>query len=182
MEALLRKCRNNHVSKVLTLPIPVRSPYFLAYRQKITPTIFRDEVFVAGDRKKRRVCRAEIVGPAAKIAGRCMEDSAVLRRWSEIAASKSSIRRSHASAKWVLYNKGGGSRRWYGLREHMLNWEDQGAEIKASQSNTTKRSRVSNEDLFFTEGFTWSTVSPGAFGARYTPADSVFDNGGSTLF
>lgn len=92
------------------------------------------------------------------------------------------MRQPPTASKWVPYNKGGGARRWYGLREYLINWESQGAEVKAAQSNSTKRSRVSNEELFFTEGFTWSTVSPGAFGARYTPADSVFDNGGSTLF
>lgn len=110
------------------------------------------------------------------------ENARFLRRWSEVSVSRSSLMRPPASAKWIPYNKGGGSRRWYGLREYLLNWENRGAEIKAAQSNSAKKSRVSNEELFFTEGFTWSTVSPGAFGARYTPADSVFDNGGSTLF
>ena len=110
------------------------------------------------------------------------ENARFLRRWSEVAASRSSMRQPPTASKWVPYNKGGGARRWYGLREYLINWESQGAEVKAAQSNSTKRSRVSNEELFFTEGFTWSTVSPGAFGARYTPADSVFDSGGSTLF
>lgn len=110
------------------------------------------------------------------------ENARFLRRWAEVSVSSTSLTRPLTYAKWVPYNKGGGSRRWYGLREYLVNWENGGAEIKSAQLNSTKKSRVSNENLFFTEGFTWSTVSPGAFGARYTPADSVFDNGGSTLF
>ncbi len=110
------------------------------------------------------------------------ENARFLRRWHEVGLSRTSLRRTRDNAKWVPYNKGGGSRRWYGLRDWVVNWAHDGAEIKAAQSNATKKARVSNEDLFFREGFTWSTVSPGAFGARFTPADSIFDNGGSTLF
>ena len=110
------------------------------------------------------------------------ENARFLRRWSEVSASSASLHGVRKSAKWLPYNKGGGSRRWFGLREWLVNWASDGAEIKAAQSNSTKRARVSNEELFFTEGFTWSTVSPSEFGARWTPGDSIFDNGGSTLF
>ena len=110
------------------------------------------------------------------------DNARFLRRWFEVSWSTTSLSGQREATRWVPYNKGGGSRRWYGLREHVIDWAEDGAEVKAAQANTSRRARVANERLFFTEGFTWSTVSPGAFGARYTPDDAIFDNGGSTLF
>jgi hypothetical protein len=127
---------------------------------------------------------SRLVGDVARTAkGMDTGDNArFLRRWFEVPWSATSLSGEREAARWFPYNKGGGARRWYGLREHVIDWAEGGAEVKAAQANTSRRARVANEQLFFTEGFTWSTVSPGAFGARYTPGDALFDNGGSTLF
>ena len=37
--------------------------------------------------------------------------------------------------KWIPYNKGGEYRKWYGNQEYIVNWEDNGLEIK---ENTRK--------------------------------------------
>lgn len=127
---------------------------------------------------------SRVVGDVARTAkGMDTGDNArFLRRWFEVSWSSTSLSGAREAARWFPYNKGGGARRWYGLREQVIDWAEDGAEVKAAQANTSRRARVANERLFFTEGFTWSTVSPGAFGARYTPGDAIFDNGGSTLF
>ncbi|MCD8558133.1 MAG: BREX-1 system adenine-specific DNA-methyltransferase PglX [Shewanella xiamenensis] len=39
-----------------------------------------------------------------------------------------------------------------------------------------------NQQYYFKEGFTWTTVSSGGFSARYSPPGALFDNGGCTLF
>ncbi|MEL0625438.1 BREX-1 system adenine-specific DNA-methyltransferase PglX [Salinibacterium amurskyense] len=105
-----------------------------------------------------------------------------LRRWYEVSSNRNAVFTGSTSSKWIPYNKGGGARRWYGHREFLLNWNGDGHELKEAQKNASARARVANEELFFTEGFTWSTVSPGAFGIRLTPPDAAFDNGGSTLY
>ena len=46
----------------------------------------------------------------------------------------------------------------------------------------TRRATIRNPDYFFREGFTYTTVTPGKFSARYTPGNAVFDSGGGTYF
>ena len=79
--------------------------------------------------------------------------------------------------KWYPYNKGGDFRRWYGNREYVVNWGDNGREVKAYE-----KSVIRNERHFFEEGLTWTLISSGSFGIRYSPAGSIFDGNGSMMF
>jgi type II restriction/modification system DNA methylase subunit YeeA len=112
-----------------------------------------------------------------------------LRIWTEIdqrklitdARSASDV--IHAKAKWVPYNKGGEYRKWYGNREFVVNWENDGQEIKAfCDAKGRQRSAIRNPSYFFREGGTWSFVSSSFFGIRWTPAGAIFDVGGSSIF
>lgn len=93
-----------------------------------------------------------------------------LRLWHEVYAFQ-------INRKWIPYNKGGYFRRWYGNREYVINWENNGAEIRAY-----KNSVIRNERHFFDEGLTWSLISSGYFGIRYSPEGSIFDGNGSMMF
>lgn len=79
--------------------------------------------------------------------------------------------------KWYPYNKGGDYRRWYGNREYVINWGDNGHEVKAFQ-----KSVIRNKRHFFDEGLTWTLISSGNFGIRYSPQGAIFDGNGSMLF
>ena len=77
------------------------------------------------------------------------------------------------NASWVPHNKGGGFRKWYGNRDYVINWKNNGAEIKAHPA-----ARPQNIDYFFRCAFTWSTLATDlAF--RYLPMGSVSDSKGS---
>ena len=77
------------------------------------------------------------------------------------------------NASWVPHNKGGGFRKWYGNRDYVINWKNNGAEIKAHPA-----ARPQNIDYFFRSAFTWSTLATDlAF--RYLPMGSVSDSKGS---
>lgn len=85
--------------------------------------------------------------------------------------------------KWFPYNKGGSYRKWYGNQEYVVNWEHNGKEIKNFiDENGKQRSRPQNTSYYFKESITWSFVSSADFGVRYSPAGSIFDVGGSSLF
>ena len=43
--------------------------------------------------------------------------------------------------KWYPYNKGGDYRRWYGNREYVINWGDNGHEVKAFQNSVIRNKR-----------------------------------------
>jgi type II restriction/modification system DNA methylase subunit YeeA len=107
------------------------------------------------------------------------ENATFLRLWFEIARRKFT---PLGGNKWFPYNKGGDYRRWFGNREWAVNWENSGQEIKSRLDRSTKKPTIRNEKFFCREGFAWTTISSGGFSARFTPPDSLFDNGGCTLF
>ena len=79
--------------------------------------------------------------------------------------------------KWFPYNKGGSYRKWYGNNEYIINWGNNGEEIKKFSG-----SNLRNKDMYFREGVTWSTVSSNRNSFRYFDKGYLFDNGGSCLF
>lgn len=83
----------------------------------------------------------------------------------------------NSKKKWFPYNKGGAFRKWYGNQEYVVNWENDGEEIKSFL-----RAVVRNPGYYFREGITWSFVSSSKFGVRYSPKGFIFDVGGSSLF
>jgi len=110
------------------------------------------------------------------------ENERFLRFWYEIEFSKASLNNLNKEKKWFPYNKGGEFRKWYGNREYLINWENDGAEIKSGLSLKKKKPAIRNSQFYFQEGFSWSTVSSSGFSCRYVPEGCLFDNGGCTLF
>ena len=118
-----------------------------------------------------------------------------LRRWFEVPIDKvgigmCSLEEAVASGKkWFPYNKGGEYRKWQGNNEYLVNWKNDGAEIKhwlvnnPQDPKTTHWSRrIINTEYYFKEGLTWSFVSSSNFGIRYTSGGFLFDVGGSSMF
>ena len=112
-----------------------------------------------------------------------------LRLWHEVSISKFGVGYSSTSEttagnhKWYPYNKGGEYRRWYGNFEYVVNWENDGNEIRNFADDQGKiRSVARNTNFYFKEGVTWTFVSSGSFGVRYAPQGSVFDVAGSSAF
>lgn len=79
--------------------------------------------------------------------------------------------------RWFPLNKGGVFRRWYGNREVVILWEDDGKAIKSFD-----RSVVRNSSFYFREGMTWNDITSGTFAMRYSPADSMFEGKGPMAF
>jgi type II restriction/modification system DNA methylase subunit YeeA len=88
--------------------------------------------------------------------------------------------------KWYPYNKGGEFRKWYGNFENVVNWSQNGREIKEyaiERNNGGHWSRyIQNLNYMFLEGITWTFISSSYFGARYTPHGHLFDYAGCSAF
>ena len=86
--------------------------------------------------------------------------------------------------KWFPYNKGGSYRKWYGNQLFVLNWENDGFELKefATERNAGRHwSRyIQNLDCMFKECITWSDITTNSFAARYSPEGFLFDVKGSS--
>jgi hypothetical protein len=102
-----------------------------------------------------------------------------LRFWHEVAVGASALGCSNQTLnqKWVGYHKGGDYRRWYGNYDFVINWKDDGAEIKASPT-----SGLQGKENYFAEGFTWSKISSSYFGVRLLPSGVLFDSGSPAGF
>ena len=107
------------------------------------------------------------------------ENERFLRLWHEV-GSRDVLSDSLANRKWFPCTKGGDFRRWYGNYEYVLNWENNGHEIRNFyDSNGRLRSRPQNTQYFFLPGTTWSTVSSGSFSMRLFPEGMCFESAGS---
>lgn len=86
-------------------------------------------------------------------------------------------------AKWFPYNKGGYFRKWYGNNDFVVNWENDGYEIKHFVDKNGKlRSRPQNTQTYFKESITWSKISSGSLAFRYKPQGHIYDVAGTSIF
>lgn len=85
--------------------------------------------------------------------------------------------------KWFPCNSGGTFRKWYGGHEVVVNWENDGYEIRNFKNNDGKlKSRPQNTRYYFKEGITWTKISSGNFAARYKEKGFIFDDTGRCAF
>lgn len=110
-----------------------------------------------------------------------------LRRWFEVshddiffnAASREEAKNSRM--RWFPYNKGGSFRKWHGNNEYLVNWYDDGREIKEYIKNQNPNV-ARGETNYFKPSITWTDLGSSRFGVRRSPAGFVFDVSGSSAF
>ena len=104
------------------------------------------------------------------------------RRWYEISVANIEFTampsQNPCIKKWYPLQKGGEFRRWYGNLDYVINWQNDGFEIKNNYLGTRVRSHNYNGTQQFKEGLTWSSISSYKFTARYTPYGFTFDAAG----
>ena len=99
-----------------------------------------------------------------------------VRYWHEVSEKNLSL--TQYNRKWFTYIKGGEFRRWYGNTELVVNWEDDGREIKMFKGST-----IRNQAFMKKEAVTWTLLSSKAgISSRYVLSNSMFDNNGSSAF
>lgn len=104
------------------------------------------------------------------------DNSRFVRNWNEISLNK-------LKKKWIPYNKGGDFRKWYGNQENIVNWENNGYEIKNCYDEKGKlRSRPQNTQFYFKKNISWSKVSSGYLALRYYQDGFIFDVAGCSIF
>ena len=99
-----------------------------------------------------------------------------LRSWFEVAHSRigfgyaNAALAARAQEKWFPHNKGGNQRKWYGNQDTVVNWENDGYEIKHFTDNKGKlRSRPQNINFYFKPAVSWSVIISGLYTFRYYP-------------
>lgn len=112
------------------------------------------------------------------------DNARFLRLWFEVSRSRIGFGFENAASaarsglKWFPITKGGPFRRWYGNMTYVVNWENNGKELK-----NFKGSVIRNEKRYFTlSGCTWSTISSGKPSFRYFDKSWLFETKGSVCF
>ena len=117
-----------------------------------------------------------------------------LRYWHEvdyrnIGQHMTSRNQAHQSEKrWFPYNKGGAFRRWAGNYCHVVNWHNDGAEIKEEVArkypylNGNIDYVVKNRDCYFLPSASWSKVTSSGFALRMYEPGFIFDVSGCSIF
>lgn len=84
-------------------------------------------------------------------------------------------------AKWFPYTKGGGYRKWFGNDLDVVDWQNDGQNIRKALIGKNPNIPRS-ETHYFKEGITWGLITSASFSARYSKQGGIFDVGGSKAF
>lgn len=129
----------------------------------------------------------ELAKPRQGLATGC--NDIFVRQWFEVTSSKISYdtcdtdETKYIPQKWFPYNKGGEFRRWYGNNDYVVNWENDGYEIRHFTDEKGKlRSRPQNTQYYFKHCISWSLISSGRVAFRYKPQGHIFDVSGMSCF
>lgn len=113
------------------------------------------------------------------------DNARFLRLWHEVNISKASVfDRFNHEKKWFPMSKGGSYRKWYGNLEWLINYENDGEEIKAYAISIYKCSSrtIQNTQFYYKEGLTWSALASGGFSVRLQEEGALFGSGGYCAF
>ena len=132
----------------------------------------------------------EVASPKQGLA--TTDNNRFVRFWSEVELENIGFGYSREEAKdsgikWFPLNKGGEYRKWYGNNDCIVNYQNDGAEIKANVLKKytylkTPDFVVKNQGFYFKENGTWSAISTGDISVRYSPKGFVISNAGMAIF
>lgn len=111
------------------------------------------------------------------------DNARFLRLWFEPSYSRIGIGCENAALaarsqkKWFPYNKGGSFRRWYGNQEFVVNWEEDGKEIKEY-----KGAVIRNPTFYFKSSVSWGLIASNASSFRFYPSGFIYNVAGMSLF
>ncbi|MGL5933200.1 MAG: BREX-1 system adenine-specific DNA-methyltransferase PglX [Cetobacterium sp.] len=106
-----------------------------------------------------------------------------LRLWNEVDYKRigygmsNSTEALESKKKWFPYNKGGEKRKWYGNQEFLVNWENDGYEIR-----NFKNAVIRNPSFYFRESISWGLITSAGSSFRYFPKGFIYDVGGMSYF
>ena len=137
----------------------------------------------------KNVCKAFEAGiPVASIGQPCQglatgKNDLFVRLWWEVSLNNEwfdcpSVKDSIKSGiRWFPYNKGGEYRKWYGNNDCVINWRNDGEDVKSYSGSV-----IRNPQCYFSPCISWSKISSGSIAFRYKPVGHIFDVAGTSIF
>ena len=130
----------------------------------------------------------------AGIGMRTGDNNRFLRLWYEVNITnlfigcKSVEEQILSKTRWIPYNKGGEFRRWYGNNDYVVNWYNNGVDIKENTRRVYPQLgddlgwKISNEQYYYKKGITWSGITSSKCSYRVYEEGFIFDSGANGLF
>ena len=96
---------------------------------------------------------------------------------------KSTEETKSCKCRWYPCNSGGKYRKWSFNAEMIVDWENNGANIKNYKNKSGKMAgAVRNSEYYFKEGLTWNKISYDTFSAKYKAPGFIYDDTSRSLF
>lgn len=113
-----------------------------------------------------------------------------IRLWYEVSMNKIGLGMKNreeavsSKKKWFPFSKGGEFRKWYGNNDYVVNWENDGIEIRNFKDEKTGRIRSHNYNLdyIFQSAITWTVISSATTSFRFCPEGFLYSNSGYGMF
>ena len=112
-----------------------------------------------------------------------------LRYWMEvnyndIGFNCDRIKAKNSKKKWFPYNKGGAYRKWYGNRDYVVDWYNDGAEMQTKKHPNGTRiwAHNFNLDYIFKKHIAWSDLTSGDISFRMFENGFLFDSSSDAAF
>lgn len=102
------------------------------------------------------------------------DNARFLRLWFEVSRSRigfgfeNAALAARSGLKWFPHNKGGGFRRWYGNQDYVLNWENNGEEIKNYPGAI-----IRNPSFYYKSAVSWSVICSNKLNFRFYPVGVI---------
>ncbi|MBC7388092.1 MAG: BREX-1 system adenine-specific DNA-methyltransferase PglX [Opitutaceae bacterium] len=125
------------------------------------------------------------VAPGLQIGG----NEIFLRFWWEIDNNEILNEKDKIKKKWVSYAKGGPFNKWYGNIWLVINWRNDGEDLKKKKERDLQEGRITannakiwKESFYFNVGITYSPSGSKGPSFRLLPNNHIFDIGGASIF
>jgi len=111
------------------------------------------------------------------------DNNKFLRLWYEVGREEIGFKfkdresAQNSNKKWFPYNKGGEFRRWFGNNQLVIDWRDDGYEIRNYPSSV-----IRNQNYYFKKGITWSSLTASSISLRFSDDGFLFDSKGPVCF
>ena len=114
---------------------------------------------------------------------RTSDNNKFVRFWYEVDSNELFLNcKSHSESenddrKWYPYNKGGIFRKWYGNNDRVINWKNDGNDLRKFKGAVLR-----NPEYYFQECISWSLISSYTISFRYKEPGFLFDVAGMSCF
>ncbi|UCU92320.1 BREX-1 system adenine-specific DNA-methyltransferase PglX [Hydrogenophaga taeniospiralis] len=119
------------------------------------------------------------------------ENTVFLRLWHEVDFGEvglgcvSAKECEISQKKWFPFIKGGPYRKWYGNHDYVINWKDDGEDIRRYISEHPEKQvggRIVNEEKFFKPVISWTRVSTSNISCREYEKGFIFSDAANGVF